>query len=77
MCEKNNKIKNKFKAPSQGNFSSAAVISKPAAVHDDEDIFSTLLKYEKEVRAEKKEKKHFERKKKELGKVPFLNFFYK
>jgi len=51
----------------QGNFSSAAVISKPAAVHDDEDIFSTLLKYEKEVRAEKKEKKHFERKKKELG----------
>ena len=45
-------------------------------MHDDEDIFSTLLKYEKEVRAEKKEKKHFERKKKELGKVLKLSQVY-
>ena len=29
--------------------SPAAVISKPATWQDDEDVFSTLLKYEKEV----------------------------
>ena len=51
--------------PPSTEFSSPAVISKPPK--DDDDIFSTLLMYEKEVRAEKREKKHFERKKKELG----------
>jgi len=51
----------------QKEFSSPAVISKPAVPDDDEDVFSTLLKYEKEVRAEKREKKHFEKKKREMG----------
>lgn len=48
-------------------FSSPAVISKPAVNDDDEDIFASLLKAEKEVRADKKERKHFEKKKKEMG----------
>ena len=48
-------------------FSSPAVISKPAVHDDDEDIFASLLKAEKEVRADKKERKHFEKKKKEMG----------
>jgi hypothetical protein len=54
---------------SSGQFSSPAVISRPPATvdNDDEDVFSTLLKYEKEVRAEKREQKHFEKKKRELG----------
>lgn len=46
----------------QKEYAAAPVISKPA--EDDEDVFSTLLKYEKEVRAEKKEKKLFEKAKK-------------
>jgi len=37
-------------------YSSPAVISKPAENNDD-DVFSTLLKYEKEVRQEKRDKK--------------------
>merc|ERR1719369_2275541 len=51
----------------QMEYSSQAVISKPAVQNEDEDVLSTLLQYEKEVRAEKREKKHFEKKKKELG----------
>jgi len=54
-------------APAAIPVSPAAVISKPATWQDDEDVFSTLLKYEKEVRAEKKEKKHFEKQKKAMG----------
>ena len=82
-------------APPPIPVSPAAVISKPATWQDDEDVFSTLLKYEKEVcistrthppryeipedvvgdqisflrqvRAEKKEKKHFEKQKKAMG----------
>lgn len=51
----------------QKEFSSPAVISKPAIPDEDEDVFSTLLKYEKEVRAEKREKKHFEKQKRAMG----------
>ena len=56
-----------WQAPAAIPVSPAAVISKPATWQDDEDVFSTLLKYEKEVRAEKKEKKHFEKQKKAMG----------
>lgn len=53
--------------PSQPKeYAAAPVISKPP-VDDHEDVFSTLLKYEKEVRAEKKEKKQFEKAKKLKG----------
>ena len=41
----------------QKQYSAPAVISKPATGGSDEDVFSTLLKYEKEVRQEKREKK--------------------
>ena len=37
-------------------YSAPAVISKPAET-EDTDVFSTLLKYEKEVRQEKRDKK--------------------
>lgn len=40
--------------PAQKQYSAPAVISKPSG---DEDVFSTLMKYEKEVRQEKREKK--------------------
>lgn len=46
--------------PVQKQYSAPAVISKPS---DDEDVFSTLLKYEKEVRAEKKDKRQHEKEK--------------
>ena len=39
----------------QKQYSAAPVISRPSAEED--DVFSTLLKYEKEVRAEKRDKK--------------------
>jgi len=55
-----------YTAP-QAVLTSPAVISKPASLEGEEDVFATLLKYEKEVRAEKREKKHFEKKKKEMG----------
>ena len=42
--------------PAQKLYSAPAVISKPSGV-DDDDVFSTLMKYEKEVRQEKREKK--------------------
>ena len=42
-------------APAQKLYSAPAVISKPSG--DDDDVFSTLMKYEKEVRQEKREKK--------------------
>merc|ERR1719228_2943563 len=54
-------------APGQVEYVSPAVISKPAVHEGDDDVLSTLMKYEKEVRAQKREKKHFEKKKKELG----------
>ena len=38
-----------WQAPAAIPVSPAAVISKPATWQDDEDVFSTLLKYEKEV----------------------------
>ena len=41
-------------APTQKEYSAAPVISKP---DDGGDVFSTLLKYEKEVRQEKRDKK--------------------
>ena len=41
--------------PAQKQYSAAAVISKPSGGED--DVFSTLMKYEKEVRQEKREKK--------------------
>ena len=40
--------------PAQKQYSAPAVISKPSG---DEDVFSTLMKYEKEVRQEKRDKK--------------------
>ena len=43
-------------APPVKEYSAPAVISKPAET-DDTDVFSTLLKYEKEVRQEKRDKK--------------------
>lgn len=42
-------------APAQKQYSAPAVISKPAG--GEEDVFSTLMKYEKEVRQEKRDKK--------------------
>ena len=42
-------------AGAQKQYSAPAVISKPES--SDDDVFSTLLKYEKEVRQEKREKK--------------------
>jgi len=51
--------------PVQKQYSAPAVISKPS---DDEDVFSTLLKYEKEVRAEKREKKQIDKEKKKVKK---------
>jgi len=44
----------------QKQYSAPAAISKPG---DDEDVFSTLLKYEKEVRAEKRDKRQHEKEK--------------
>jgi len=41
--------------PAQKQYSAPAVISKPSG--GDEDVFSTLMKYEKEVRQEKRDKK--------------------
>lgn len=41
--------------PAQKLYSAPAVISKPSG--GDDDVFSTLMKYEKEVRQEKREKK--------------------
>ena len=41
--------------PAQKQYSAPAVISKPSG--GDDDVFSTLMKYEKEVRQEKREKK--------------------
>lgn len=43
-------------APPVKEYSAPAVISKPPET-DDTDVFSTLLKYEKEVRQEKRDKK--------------------
>jgi len=51
--------------PVQKQYSAPAVISKPS---EEEDVFSTLLKYEKEVRAEKREKKQIEKEKKKVKK---------
>eukprot|EP00092_Neocalanus_flemingeri_P031882 GFUD01034634.1.p1 GENE.GFUD01034634.1~~GFUD01034634.1.p1 ORF type:complete len:343 (+),score=110.36 GFUD01034634.1:51-1031(+) len=51
--------------PVQKQYSAAAVISKPS---EEEDVFSTLLKYEKEVRAEKREKKQVDKEKKKVKK---------
>ena len=42
-------------ASAQKLYSAPAVISKPSS--EDDDVFSTLMKYEKEVRQEKREKK--------------------
>ena len=42
-------------AQAQKQYSAPAVISKPSG--GDEDVFSTLMKYEKEVRQEKRDKK--------------------
>ena len=41
--------------PAQKLYSAPAVISKPSSEED--DVFSTLMKYEKEVRQEKRDKK--------------------
>ena len=38
-----------WQAPAAIPVAPAAAISKPATWQDDEDVFSTLLKYEKEV----------------------------
>jgi len=38
--------------------SAPAKVTKPSNDDDEEDVFAKLLKYEKEVRAEKREKKH-------------------
>ena len=46
--------------PAQKQYSAAPAISKKA---DDEDVFSTLLKYEKEVRAEKRDKRQLDKEK--------------
>jgi len=46
--------------PVQKQYSAPAVISKPA---EEEDVFSTLLKYEKEVRAEKRDKRQSDKEK--------------
>jgi len=46
--------------PVQKKYSAPAAITKPA---DDDDVFSTLLKYEKEVRAEKRDKRQHEKEK--------------
>jgi len=48
--------------PVQKKYSAPAAISKPATKNDD-DVFSTLLKYEKEVRAEKRDKRQHEKEK--------------
>ena len=49
--------------PVQKKYSAPAAISKPATKKDDDDVFSTLLKYEKEVRAEKRDKRQHEKEK--------------
>jgi len=63
-------------SPYKKEYAAPPVITKPAEP-DEEDIFGTLLKYEKEVRAEKKEKKAFEKAKKagqhETSPVPLQN----
>ena len=49
--------------PVQKQYSAPAVISKPviSKPSEDEDVFSTLLKYEKEVRAEKRDKRQLDK----------------
>merc|ERR1712183_1160225 len=54
--------------PVQKKYSAPAAITKPAT--NDDDVFSTLLKYEKEVRAEKRDKRQHEKEKdKDASKV--------